>query len=84
MENLQYAKYLNMYLKKIGLTLNLVELGKPILDLDTKGNPLFIVEASSFQLAYSKYIKPKSAVILNVIKDHLDWHGSLKIIYTQI
>ncbi len=53
-------------------------IGKPILDLDTKGNPLFIVEASSFQLAYSKYIKPKSAVILNVIKDHLDWHGSFK------
>ncbi len=53
-------------------------IGKPILDLDTKGDPLFIIEASSFQLAYSKIIKPKSAVILNVIKDHLDWHGSFK------
>ena len=53
-------------------------IGKPILDLDIKGNPLFIIEASSFQLAYSKFIKPKSAVILNVIKDHLDWHGSFK------
>ena len=51
-------------------------IGKPILDLDVKGNPLIIIEASSFQLAYSKFVKPNNAVVLNVIKDHLDWHGT--------
>ncbi len=51
-------------------------IGKPILDLDVKGNPLIIIEASSFQLAYSKFVKPNDAVVLNVIKDHLDWHGT--------
>ena len=25
-----------------------------------------------------KYIKPNCAAILNVTKDHLDWHGSMK------
>ena len=38
--------------------------------------PIVIIEASSFQLAYSKFIKPDYAAILNITKDHLDWHGS--------
>ena len=29
-------------------------------------------------MAYSKFIKPKYAIILNISKDHLDWHGSMK------
>ena len=53
-------------------------IGRPILDLNLKGDPLLIIEASSFQLAYSKFIKPNNAVILNINKDHLDWHGSFK------
>ena len=40
--------------------------------------PIVIIEASSFQLAYSKYIKPNYAAILNITKDHLDWHGTMK------
>ncbi len=52
-------------------------IGKPILSLYLKKNPFFIIEASSFQLAYSKFIKPKYAIILNISKDHLDWHGSM-------
>jgi len=51
-------------------------IGKPILDLDTKNQPIVIIEASSFQLAYSKFIKPDIAILLNITKDHLDWHGS--------
>ena len=53
-------------------------IGKPILDLPIKKNSFVVIEASSFQLAYSKYIKPNYAAILNITKDHLDWHRSLK------
>ena len=49
-------------------------IGKPILDLNFKKNSLVIIEASSFQLSYSRYIKAKYAIILNITKDHLDWH----------
>jgi len=52
-------------------------IGSPILNLNTKKNPLTVIEASSFQLAYSKFVKPDYALILNVTKDHLDWHGSM-------
>ena len=34
-----------------------------------------------FQLEYSKFLKPYCAAILNISKDHLDWHGSKKKIY---
>ena len=37
-----------------------------------------IIEASSFQLAYSKFIKPDYALLLNITNDHIDWHGSMK------
>ena len=53
-------------------------IGKPVLDLNLKDKPIVIIEASSFQLSYSKFIKPDYAVILNISNDHIDWHGSLK------
>ena len=53
-------------------------IGRPILSLDLKKNPLIIIEASSFQLAYSKFVKPDYSMILNLTKDHLDWHGSME------
>jgi len=52
-------------------------IGKPILDLKIKKKSLVIIEASSFQLAYTKFIKPTFAVILNITKDHLDWHSTM-------
>ena len=33
-------------------------IGKPILNLKIKKNSFLVIEASSFQLAYSKYITP--------------------------
>jgi UDP-N-acetylmuramoylalanine--D-glutamate ligase len=36
-----------------------------------------IIEASSFQLAHTKFIKPTLAVILNITSDHLDWHDTI-------
>jgi UDP-N-acetylmuramoylalanine--D-glutamate ligase len=53
-------------------------IGKPILDLKIKKNSIVIIEASSFQLFYTKFIKPTFAVILNIAQDHLDWHGTIK------
>ena len=43
-----------------------------------KRSNLYVIEASSFQLEYSKFIKPYCAAILNLSEDHLDWHGSKK------
>ena len=37
-----------------------------------------IIEASSFQLAYSKFISQDFSVLLNITNDHLDWHGNMK------
>ena len=52
-------------------------IGKPVLSINLKKKPLVIIEASSFQLAYSKFIKPNYAILTNISKDHIDWHGSL-------
>ncbi len=51
-------------------------IGKPILNLKFLKNEIYVIEASSFQLEYSKFLKPYCAAILNISKDHLDWHGS--------
>ena len=51
-------------------------IGKPILNLKILKNEIYVIEASSFQLEYSKFLKPYCAAILNISKDHLDWHGS--------
>jgi|TARA_B110000211_G_scaffold203340_1_gene236067 UDP-N-acetylmuramoylalanine--D-glutamate ligase len=53
-------------------------IGRPILSINNKKIDIFIIEASSYQLAYSKFIKPDYALILNISKDHLDWHGNVK------
>ena len=53
-------------------------IGNPILDLKIKKNSYIIIEASSFQLSHSKFIRPDYAILLNVTNDHLDWHGNIK------
>jgi len=54
-------------------------IGKPIL-LEKKINKktIFIIEASSYQLDYSKFFKSKYSVILNLSPDHLERHGSFQ------
>ena len=70
---------INHILKKNSfLTCLAGNIGKPILDIPFSKYKTYIIEASSFQLAYSKFIKPKYALILNITKDHLDWHRSKK------
>ncbi len=49
-------------------------IGRPILYEKPNYRSLFIIEASSYQLYYSKYLTPKHALIINISNDHLDWH----------
>ena len=53
-------------------------IGKPILDLKIKKKDFLIIEASSYQLSHSKFIKPDYAILLNITNDHLDCHGNMK------
>ena len=52
-------------------------IGTPILDLKITKNVYVVIEASSFQLSHSKFIRPDYAFLLNITNDHLDWHGNM-------
>ncbi len=53
-------------------------IGNPVLNFKIKKDTFLIIEASSFQLSHSKFIRPDFAILLNITNDHLDWHGSMK------
>ena len=53
-------------------------IGAPVLSLKIKKKNTIIIEASSFQLSYSKFIYPDYAILLNISNDHLDWHVNMK------
>ena len=73
------CKLIEHILKRKGLKVSLAgNIGKPIMDIAFKKSNVNIIEASSFQLNYSKFIKPTHAAILNLTKDHLDWHKDFK------
>ncbi len=53
-------------------------IGNPILSVNNiKKNSLFIIEASSYQLEYSKIFKSKYAAILNLSPDHIERHKTI-------
>ncbi len=52
-------------------------IGKPLLKKKFDKKKIYIIEISSYQLEYSKFIKPSYALFLNISKDHLNWHGSM-------
>ena len=52
-------------------------IGAPILNFKNFKDRYVIIEASSFQLSHSKFIKPDFAFFLNLSNDHLDWHGNM-------
>jgi UDP-N-acetylmuramoylalanine--D-glutamate ligase len=71
------CKLINHVLKKNGFKVLLGgNIGTPILDLKIKKNSYVIIEASSFQLSHSQFIRPSYAFLLNITNDHLDWHGN--------
>ncbi len=54
-------------------------IGYPILSIKKfKKETIFVIEASSYQLEYSKLFSSKYAVILNIAPDHLERHGTFK------
>ncbi len=54
-------------------------IGNPILSVkNVKKKTIFVIEASSYQLEYSKIFKSKYAVILNLSPDHIERHKTLK------
>ncbi len=54
-------------------------IGNPILSVqNVKKNTIFVVEASSYQLEYSKIFQSKYAVILNLSPDHIERHRTIK------
>ena len=63
----------------------------PLLEKKINKKTIFVIEASSYQIFYSKYFKTDHAAILNLNADHLERHGNLnkyadaklKLIYNQ-
>ena len=54
-------------------------IGNPILkEIKVTRKTIFVVEASSYQLAYSKYFKSKFSLIINISPDHLERHNTMK------
>ncbi len=50
-------------------------IGTPILNAKNIEKGYVVIEASSFQLSHSKFIRPDFAIFTNFSNDHLDWHG---------
>tara|TARA_Y100000590_G_scaffold403096_1_gene489461 strand:+ start:746 stop:2041 length:1296 start_codon:yes stop_codon:yes gene_type:complete len=49
----------------------------PLLEKKITKKTIFIIEASSYQIFYSKYFKSDHAAILNLSADHLERHGNI-------
>ncbi len=66
-------------LQKQGIDVRLVgNIGTPILSINkVKKKTFFVIEASSYQLEYSKIFKSRYAAILNLSPDHLERHKTL-------
>jgi len=73
------CKILNDALKDQKFDSRLVgNIGNPILnEKKINKSTIFIIEASSYQLEYSKHFKSKYSVILNISPDHLERHKTL-------
>ena len=52
-------------------------IGVPLTSFAFK-NGTFVIETSSFQLKRIKFFKPHIAIILNIDRDHFDWHLDLE------
>ncbi len=54
-------------------------IGNPILSVkNVKKKTIFIIEASSYQLEYSKIFRSKYAAILNISPDHIERHMTIR------
>jgi len=54
-------------------------IGNPILkEKNIKKNTIFVIEASSYQIDYSKYFETNIALILNISPDHIERHKTFQ------
>ena len=67
-------------MKKQGFDVKIAgNIGYPILSIkNIKPRSIFVIEASSYQLDYSKLFNSKYAAITNISADHLERHKTLK------
>jgi len=74
------AKILYEVLRQEKIDARLVgNIGNPILlEKNITNDTVFVIEASSYQLEYSKIFKSNIAAILNISPDHLERHKTLK------
>ena len=74
------SKLLHDVLKKHGKDVRLVgNIGNPLLsEKNIKPQTIFVIEASSYQIEYSKYFKTDFAMILNISLNHLERHRTFK------
>ena len=79
------CKLLEKILKTAGMSVKTVgNIGSPILFTNKiKKKYIIIIEASSYQLEYSKLFRSKHAAILNISPDHLERHKNITN-YTKI
>ena len=74
------AQILYDVLKQQKVDVRLVgNIGNPILsEKNINNKTIFVIEASSYQLEYSKFFKSNIAAILNISPDHLERHKKLR------
>ena len=74
------AEIVYRVLKKQKMDVRLVgNIGNPILsEKNITKKTVFVIEASSYQLDYSKFFKSNISAILNISPDHLERHKTLK------
>ncbi len=66
---------LKAHKKDVRLTGNI---GNPILgERNLTKNTIFVIEASSYQIDYSRYFRSEYSLILNLSPDHLERHGNI-------
>ena len=54
-------------------------IGKPVLNQNsTSSKTIYVIEASSYQIEYSKYFKTDYSMILNINPDHLERHKTIQ------
>jgi UDP-N-acetylmuramoylalanine--D-glutamate ligase len=53
-------------------------IGHPFSIAAGEGHEALAVEASSFQLRFHHWLRPRVSILLNLAPDHLDWHGSFE------
>ncbi len=74
-----FCNLLNNLIRKNNLKSRILgNFGNPVLSENISAEEYCILELSSYQLDYSKYIKLDCACILNVSPDHLERHGTVE------